>query len=101
MHGCAYLEYDLLFLLLCEAGALGVNAGIGVGGGHQELRTLDDVVLLWIVLEENVVAVCSSPVVDTVQHLLMVFQHPLCRTGGEKRVSQWPSAHGQQSTRLL
>jgi len=48
-----------------------------MGCGHQQLRPLDDVILLGVVFEEDVVVVGAWPVGDAVQHPLMVFQCPL------------------------
>ena len=39
-----------------------------MGGRHEELRSLDDVVLVRVVLEQDVVIVSPRPVANTLQH---------------------------------
>ena len=51
-----------------------------MGGRHKKLRSLQKVVFLWIVLEEDMVVVCARPVSQALEHLLMVFKCPLCTT---------------------
>ena len=48
-----------------------------MGGGHQQLRPLQKVVLLWVILEEEMVVVCARPVGQTLEHLLMVLKGAL------------------------
>ena len=43
-----------------------------MGGGHQQLRPLQEVVLLWVVLKQDMVVVCTRPVGEALEHLLMV-----------------------------
>ena len=57
-----YLEDDVLFLFLSEGVFGGVKAGVGMGGGHEELGSLEEVVLLRVVLEQHHVIVCTWPV---------------------------------------
>ncbi len=48
-----------------------------MGGRHEQLGTLDDVVLLGVVLEEDTVVAGTRPMADAVQNLLMVLQSAL------------------------
>ena len=79
MSHAFHLKNDVFLLLFSECGALGVDAGVSMRGGHEELWSLDDVILFRVVLEENVVAVLPWPVLYAVQDLLMVLKSPLCK----------------------
>ena len=66
------LQDDVLLLLLSEGSSSGVDAGVDVGAGHQHLRSLQKVVLLRIVLEDDAVGAASRPVGETLQNFLVV-----------------------------
>ena len=85
-----HLEDDVLFLFFSESGFVGVKAGVSMGGGHEELGSLEEVVLLRVVLEQHYVIVCTWPVCQAPQHLLVVLQSALC---GRTKVSETKNTH--------
>ena len=81
-HVQTHLQNDVFLLFLCEGGPCCIDAGVDVGTGHQHLRSLEKVVLLWVVFEDDAVAVASGPVGETLQYHLVVLQGTLCVRGG-------------------
>ena len=52
-------------------------------GGHEQLRPFEEVVLLWVVLEDHTVVVASRPVGEALQNSLVVLKCTLWRGRGQ------------------
>ena len=68
----SHLQDDVLLLFLCEGRPGGVDTGVHVSAGHEKLRSLKEVKLLRVVLEDHAVGTASRPVGQTLQYQLMV-----------------------------